>query len=70
MQALASYILAAFDGKSLSNETDLKYFLVGSFSSAFVLFGMPLILYTTGFKTYFIFMRYVFYQDLGYLIYN
>jgi len=48
MQALASYILAAFDGKSLGNEAGLKYFLVGSFSSAFVLFGMSLILYTTG----------------------
>jgi len=47
MQALASYILAAFNGKSLGHKAGLKYFLIGSFSSAFVLFGMSLILYTT-----------------------
>jgi len=48
MQALAFYILAALRKTANSVESGLKYFIIGSFSSAILLFGMSLIILTTG----------------------
>jgi NADH-quinone oxidoreductase subunit N len=43
------YVLAGFNRKSLkSNESSLKYFLLGSFSSAFFLYGIALVYGQTG----------------------
>jgi NADH-quinone oxidoreductase subunit N len=43
------YVLAGFDRRKLrSNEAALKYFLVGSFASAILLYGMALIYGATG----------------------
>jgi NADH-quinone oxidoreductase subunit N len=43
------YVLAGFDRRKLrSNESSLKYFLVGSFASALLLYGMALLYGATG----------------------
>jgi NADH-quinone oxidoreductase subunit N len=43
------YVLAGFDRRKLtSNESALKYFLIGSFASALLLYGMALLYGTTG----------------------
>jgi NADH-quinone oxidoreductase subunit N len=43
------YVLAGFDRRKLrSNESALKYFLVGSFASAILLYGMALVYGATG----------------------
>jgi NADH-quinone oxidoreductase subunit N len=43
------YVLAAFDrGKLQSNEAGMKYFLMGSFASAILLFGMAFLYGATG----------------------
>src|SRR5262245_5091846 len=47
--SIATYVLAGFRRKDLkSNESALKYFLLGSFSSAFFLYGVALIFGATG----------------------
>src|SRR5438477_9476706 len=47
--SIATYVLAGFRRTDLkSNESALKYFLVGSFSSAFFLYGVALIFGATG----------------------
>jgi NADH-quinone oxidoreductase subunit N len=47
--SIATYILAGFRRSDLrSNESALKYFLLGSFSSAFFLYGVALIFGATG----------------------
>ena len=56
LQSLALYVLATYNIDQLkSSEAGLKYFLLGSFSSALLLFGMS-ILYgctgTTNFENY------------------
>lgn len=49
MQSLCLYVLAAFKRSSqLSTEAGLKYFVLGAFSSSFLLFGMSLIYGFTG----------------------
>ena len=40
--SIATYVLAGFRRTDVrSNESSLKYFILGSFSSAFLLYGMP-----------------------------
>jgi len=47
--SIATYVLAGFRRSDLkSNESALKYFLLGSFSSAFFLYGVALIFGATG----------------------
>jgi len=47
--SIATYVLAGFRRKDLrSNESALKYFLLGSFASAFFLYGTALIFGATG----------------------
>jgi len=47
--SLPIYVLAGFDRRKLrSNESALKYFLVGSFASAILLYGMALLYGATG----------------------
>jgi NADH-quinone oxidoreductase subunit N len=47
--SIATYVLAGFRRTDLrSNESALKYFLLGSFSSAFFLYGVALIFGSTG----------------------
>ena len=47
--SIATYVLAGFRRTDLkSNESALKYFLLGSFSSAFFLYGTALIFGATG----------------------
>src|SRR5205823_12078969 len=47
--SIATYVLAGFRRNDLkSNESALKYFLLGSFSSAFFLYGVALIFGATG----------------------
>ena len=49
LQSLSFYILASFKRSSeFSTEAGLKYFVLGAFSSAFLLFGFSLIYGTTG----------------------
>ncbi len=49
LMALSTYILAGFIRHDIkSNEAALKYFLLGAFSSAFLLYGMSLIYGLTG----------------------
>lgn len=44
MSSIATYILAGFRRRSLkSNEASLKYFLLGSFATAFFLYGIALV---------------------------
>lgn len=47
--SIALYVLAASEPKNLrSNEAGMKYFLMGSFASGFILFGIALIYGATG----------------------
>src|SRR5262245_23076001 len=49
MSSIASYILAGYRRDTLkSSESALKYFLLGSFATAFFLYGIALIYGTTG----------------------
>src|SRR3984885_9468891 len=49
MSSISSYILAGFLKKSLaSNEASLKYFILGSFATAFFLYGVAMIYGVTG----------------------
>jgi NADH-quinone oxidoreductase subunit N len=49
LMSIPIYVLAGFQRKNLpSNESALKYFLVGSFASAILLYGMALLYGTTG----------------------
>ena len=49
LMSIPIYVLAGFDRRRLrSNEAALKYFLIGSFASALLLYGMALLYGTTG----------------------
>ena len=49
IMSIPIYVLAGFDRRSLrSNESALKYFLIGSFASAVLLYGMALLYGVTG----------------------
>ena len=49
LMSIPIYVLAGFDRRKLrSNESALKYFLIGSFASALLLYGMALLYGTTG----------------------
>lgn len=49
LMSVPIYALAAFDRRSLkSNESGLKYFLIGAFASAILLYGMALLYGATG----------------------
>lgn len=49
LMSIPIYVLAGFDRRKLrSNESALKYFLVGSFASGLLLYGMALVYGTTG----------------------
>jgi len=51
--SIATYILAGFQRSNLrSNESSLKYFLLGSFATAFLLYGIALIYGSTGTTNY------------------
>ncbi len=51
--SIATYVLAGFKrNDSKSNESSLKYFLLGSFASAFLLYGIALIYGATGSTRY------------------
>ncbi len=51
--SIATYILAGFKRTDLkSNESSLKYFLLGSFATAFLLYGIALIYGSTGSTNY------------------
>ena len=54
LQSLSFYVLASFKRSSeFSTEAGLKYFVLGAFSSAFLLFGSSLIYGTTGLTNFF-----------------
>lgn len=49
LMSISSYVLAGSDKRNLlSNEAALKYFLMGSFASGFLLFGIALVYGATG----------------------
>ena len=49
LMSISLYVLAGFNRDNLkSNEAGLKYFLLGSFSTGFLLYGMALVYGTTG----------------------
>ena len=49
LMSIPIYVLAGFDRRKLrSNESGLKYFLIGAFASAILLYGMALIYGATG----------------------
>jgi NADH-quinone oxidoreductase subunit N len=49
MSSIASYVLVGFRRRSLgSNEASLKYFLLGSFATAFFLYGIAMVYGVTG----------------------
>ena len=51
--SIATYILAGFKrGDLRANESSLKYFLLGSFATAFLLYGIALIYGSTGTTNY------------------
>jgi NADH-quinone oxidoreductase subunit N len=51
--SIATYVLAGFKrGDARSNESSLKYFLLGSFATAFLLYGIALIYGSTGSTNY------------------
>jgi len=51
--SIATYILAGFKRQDLrANESSLKYFLLGSFATAFLLYGIALIYGSTGSTNY------------------
>jgi NADH-quinone oxidoreductase subunit N len=62
LQTICFYVLAAYKTQSnLSTEAGIKYFVLGSFSSGLLLFGISLIYGFTGTTNF---------QDLSYLLYN
>jgi len=53
LMSLPVYVLAGFDRKQLrSNESAIKYFVIGAFASAILLYGMALIYGVTGSTSY------------------
>lgn len=52
IQALAFYIMATIKKSATSSEAGLKYFIIGSFSSALLLFGISLVVLLTGQYTF------------------
>ena len=49
MSSIASYVLVGFRRRSpSSNEASLKYFLLGSFATAFFLYGIAMVYGVTG----------------------
>jgi len=51
--SIATYVLAGFKRNDIrSNESSLKYFLLGSFATAFLLYGIALIFGSTGSTNY------------------
>ena len=49
MSSIASYVLVGFRRRSpVSNEASLKYFLLGSFATAFFLYGIAMVYGVTG----------------------
>ncbi len=49
LMSLSFYVLAGFDrGRMTSNEAGLKYFLLGAFSTGFLLYGIALVYGATG----------------------
>jgi NADH-quinone oxidoreductase subunit N len=53
LMSIPIYVLAGFDRRKLrSNESALKYFLVGSFASALLLYGMAMLYGATGETSY------------------
>ena len=49
MSSIASYVLAGFRRRALmSNEASMKYFLLGSFATAFFLYGIAMVYGATG----------------------
>jgi NADH-quinone oxidoreductase subunit N len=49
LMSIPIYVLAGFDRRKVrSNESALKYFLIGSFASAVLLYGMALLYGATG----------------------
>jgi len=48
IQALAFYVMATIKKSAAASEAGLKYFIIGSFSSALLLFGISLIVLLTG----------------------
>ena len=49
ISSIASYVLAGFRRRALpSNEASLKYFLLGSFATAFFLYGIAMVYGATG----------------------
>ncbi len=53
LMSIPIYVLAGFDRRRLrSNESALKYFVVGSFASGILLYGMALLYGTTGHTDY------------------
>lgn len=49
MSSISSYVLAGFRKKALqSNEASLKYFILGSFATAFFLYGVAMVYGATG----------------------
>src|SRR5437868_850563 len=49
ISSISTYILAGFRRKSaISSESSLKYFLLGSFATAFFLYGVALMFGATG----------------------
>lgn len=59
IQALSSYILACFNKQTFSTEGSVKYFLVGSFSSSFIVFGMAFLTYLFGTQNFSLFSIYL-----------
>jgi NADH-quinone oxidoreductase subunit N len=49
LMSIPIYVLAGFDRRKLrSNESAMKYFLIGSFASAVMLYGIALLYGATG----------------------
>ena len=49
MSSISTYILAGFRRRALkSNEASLKYFVLGSFATAFFLYGIAMVYGATG----------------------
>jgi NADH-quinone oxidoreductase subunit N len=58
LQSLAFYVLATFRRNSeFSNEAGLKYFVLGSFSSCFLLFGFSLLYLSLGSTSFDVLMK-------------
>jgi NADH-quinone oxidoreductase subunit N len=62
--SIATYVLAGFKKNDIrSNESSLKYFLLGSFATAFLLYGIALIYGSTGSTNYQAIRELAFMQD-------